>query len=124
MSTPVSIFLQGSYRNATNIYGDSDIDVVVLHENIFYHNKHELPPDQQLAHDSHFVVASYDWKQLHADTLSTLTRAFPHGAVRAGNKSIKVKTGIGGMEADVVPAMQYRGYAHFRHPEDLLAHWG
>jgi tRNA nucleotidyltransferase (CCA-adding enzyme) len=25
----VDIFLQGSYANATNIYGDSDIDVVV-----------------------------------------------------------------------------------------------
>jgi tRNA nucleotidyltransferase (CCA-adding enzyme) len=25
----VDIFLQGSYRNFTNIYGDSDVDVVV-----------------------------------------------------------------------------------------------
>lgn len=30
------IFLQGSYKNTTNVYGDSDVDVVIRLDSIFY----------------------------------------------------------------------------------------
>jgi len=32
----VDVFLQGSYPNSTNIYGDSDVDVVVRYPNTWY----------------------------------------------------------------------------------------
>ena len=30
------IFLQGSYKNDTNVYGDSDVDVVIRLDEIYY----------------------------------------------------------------------------------------
>src|SRR4051812_1571226 len=38
------IYLQGSYRNDTNIYGDSDVDVVVQLDSSFQFDVSELPP--------------------------------------------------------------------------------
>ena len=32
------VYLQGSYTNHTNIRGDSDVDVVVETQSVFYHN--------------------------------------------------------------------------------------
>lgn len=34
----LEIFLQGSYKNDTNIRGDSDVDIVVVTPDTFYHN--------------------------------------------------------------------------------------
>ena len=30
------VFLQGSYKNTTNVYGDSDVDIVLCHNGAFY----------------------------------------------------------------------------------------
>ena len=38
------VYLQGSYPNHTNIYGDSDVDVVAETSSVFYHN---VPDDQR-----------------------------------------------------------------------------
>ncbi len=35
------VYLQGSYKNATNVRGDSDVDVVVQLKSTFYHNLNE-----------------------------------------------------------------------------------
>jgi hypothetical protein len=41
------IFLQGSYKNSTNIRADSDVDVVVQSNEVFYTDLSRMPPDQQ-----------------------------------------------------------------------------
>jgi tRNA nucleotidyltransferase (CCA-adding enzyme) len=43
----LDIFLQGSYANDTNIYGDSDVDVVVFYDETFHYDWSQLPPDRQ-----------------------------------------------------------------------------
>ena len=45
MGSP-SVYLQGSYRNHTNIAGDSDVDVVVETSGVFYDNL--TPEERQL----------------------------------------------------------------------------
>lgn len=45
----VLIFLQGSYGNDTNIYADSDVDVVIRLDSIFRGDRSQLPADQQAA---------------------------------------------------------------------------
>lgn len=39
-----TIFLQGSYKNDTNVYGDSDVDVVIRLNEIYYTDLDHLPP--------------------------------------------------------------------------------
>lgn len=123
-SRGVEIFLQGSYGNSTNIYGDSDIDVVVLYENTFHKDMSRLTPAQQQLHEATFPPATYHWRDLHHDVVAALQSHYGASAVKPGNKSIKVTTGHGTKPSDVVPAMQFRRYATFNNRNDLSAHWG
>jgi Nucleotidyltransferase domain len=120
----VEIFLQGSYANATNTYGDSDIDVVVLYGDTFYKDMSSLSLPERQAHERAFGPATYQWSDLRRDVLSALTAHFGAGNVAPGNKAIKVKTGAGRMTADVVPAVQFRRYATFADADNHTAHWG
>ena len=108
------IYLQGSYRNATNIYGDSDIDVVVELKSAFTRDVSNLPPEQigfQLA--AHPEAVIYDWPEFRADVLRTLQNYYGAGRVRQGDKCIKVSFGPGQIAADVVPALTHRKYNYF-----------
>lgn len=42
-SKSYKVFLQGSYGNDTNIYSESDVDVVIQLDSTFYHNLESLP---------------------------------------------------------------------------------
>jgi hypothetical protein len=120
----VDISLQGSYGNATNTYGDSDVDVVVLYENTFCKDMSALTQAQQQLHEASFPPATYRWSELRDDTLAALQSHYGDDAVTVGRKSIKVDTGSGGRPSDVVPAVQFRRYATFTDSNNLAAHWG
>lgn len=118
------IFLQGSYVNDTNIYGDSDIDVVVLYRGSFHKDLSNLPLQQQQLHELTFFAASYNWANLRDDVTMALKSHFGVNSVIQGKKSIKVKTSAMSKPADVIPALEFRRYAHFNSQNDLSAHWG
>ncbi len=120
----LDIYLQGSYANSTNIYGDSDIDVVVLYSGTFYKDLSALTAAEQQRHESTFAVATYTWPNLRDNVLRALRAHYGNGAVILGKKSIKVMTGSGRKPSDVVPAMQFRRYATFPNAHDAMAHWG
>ena len=120
----VDIYLQGSYANTTNIYGDSDVDVVVFYENTFFKDLSKLTYQEQAAHEAAYGPASYHWTNLRDDTLAALRNYFGTNAAWLGKKSIKVKTGYGTKESDVVPAVEFRNYTKFVNRNDMLAHWG
>ncbi|MGA2269052.1 MAG: nucleotidyltransferase [Bryobacteraceae bacterium] len=123
-SRGVDIFLQGSYANSTNIYADSDVDVVVLYGSTFYKDLSALTPAQQQFHEALFPPAAYLWTHLRDDTLNALRSHYGNNSVTLGRKSIKVQTGCGRRPSDVVPAVQFRRYATFVDRNNLTAHWG
>jgi hypothetical protein len=120
----IDVFLQGSYANTTNIYGDSDIDVVVLYPNTFHKDMSALTPTQQQLHESIFPLATYQWSHLRSDVLDALQSHFGVAAVTQAKKSIKVVTSNGRKPSDVVPAVQFRRYATLVDQNSLTAHWG
>src|SRR2546428_7092405 len=91
----VEIFLQGSYANSTNIYGDSDVDVVVLYPYTFHKDMSRLTPAQQQLHEALFPTATYQWSHLREEVLGALRSHYGAAAVTSGKKSIKVQTGSG-----------------------------
>ncbi len=119
----VEVFLQGSYANFTNIYGDSDIDVVVLYATSFTRDVSALTPLEQQAEDAAFPPATYQWSQLRDETIVALRAHFGSGAVSIGKKSIKVQTPYG-RPSDVVPAIEFRRYATFVNAGKYTAHFG
>lgn len=120
----LDIYLQGSYANSTNIYGDSDIDVVVLYPSTFYEDISRLTATEQQIHASAFSVATYTWQNLRDDVVRALRAHYGSSAVTPGKKSIKVATSTGRRPSDVVPAMEFRKYATFPNPKEFRAHWG
>jgi hypothetical protein len=120
----VEIFLQGSYANSTNIYGDSDVDVVVLYANTFHSDVSALSPTHRQLHEISYAPADYSWSQLRDDVLNALRSHYGTRAVVQGRKSLKVETGSGLRTSDVVPAVQFRRYATFVGRGNLSAHWG
>jgi hypothetical protein len=103
------VYLQGSYKNHTNIRGDSDVDVVVQLNSTFLINSaffENLPvnPKRQFG----FRDASYGWEEFRSDVLKALRNYYGPGRVREGRKSLKVQTSY--LPADVVVSLQYRKY--------------
>jgi predicted nucleotidyltransferase len=111
------IFLQGSYKNDTNIRGDSDVDVVVKLTSTFSSNKDELPAEEQQLHKEAYRDATYSWTDFRRDVLESL-RKYYGSLVTEGNKSIKIAARPGTLNADVVVSCQYRKYRRFRSSTD------
>lgn len=107
----VSIYLQGSYRNSTNIHGNSDVDIVVQTNNVFYGNTSDLSKEKKDIYESNTNSSPYTWGVYKKEVLDTLINYFGSDNIEIGNKSIKINTG--NYEADVVPCIQYRKYIDY-----------
>jgi len=113
-------YLQGSYRNSTNIYGNSDVDLVVELTSTFYHN--EMTETQKSALG--FSPASYSLSNFREDVISALRNHFGSTYVdTAGSKSIKVLPNNGRLKGDVVVAATYRYYEDTRLIAEGITFW-
>lgn len=113
-SGSIKVYLQGSYKNDTNVRADSDVDVVVELTTAFGHNAHELSVDQKTAHDQSYGNAVYDWSNLKNDVVTALVKYYGSKNVdTTGNKSIKLLPEPGRLKADIVPVIKYRNYDYF-----------
>jgi len=99
------VYLQGSYKNDTNIRGDMDVDLVVQLNSTFSSN---LSEEQKRY--LRLSPASYRWEDFRLDVLRALKDYYGSLTVAEGNKSIKVKATSGRLPADVVVCVQYRRY--------------
>ena len=56
-----SIFLQGSYGNDTNVYRDSDVDIVMRLNQTYYADKSALSEGAKSNYDKAFSPATYSY---------------------------------------------------------------
>ncbi len=106
------VFLQGSYGNDTNIYSESDVDVVIRYDGAFFHDLSELPSDQQTLFNSTFSNGDYSYNDFKNHVKDALDKVF-QGDVIPGRKAIKVKANGSRRNVDVVPAFEFRRYFKF-----------
>jgi hypothetical protein len=106
------VYLQGSYKNYTNIRADSDVDIVVQLNRTFRFNISGLPASEQEAIGRAYSAATYTFPQFYADVLAALNAYYEARTIR-GNKSITIPAQSGRLDADVVPCLQYRKYVYF-----------
>jgi len=99
------VYLQGSYKNDTNIRGDMDVDVVVQLNSSFYSNLNE-----QGKIFLGIIPARYGWSEFRNDVLEVLTDYYDSNNVSEGNKSVKIKSENNRLPADVVVCVQYQKY--------------
>lgn len=107
-----TIFLQGSYGNDTNIFSDSDVDVVMRTESVYYYDTDELSPSDRAAFDQAFSLASYQLSDFKKDVITQLTRRFG-SSVTVGSKAIFIKGEGSRRDADVLPCAELRRYRKF-----------
>jgi hypothetical protein len=100
-------YLQGSYRNSTNIRGNSDVDLVVELTSVAYSNL----TDEQRQHLK-LTPASYTWSAFRNHVIRALVDYYGARLVdTSGSKSIKVLPDSGRLKADVVVAARYNYYS-------------
>jgi len=107
------VFLQGSYGNDTNIFAESDVDVVIRLNSIMRSDLSALPPDQQAAYHQTFAKATYTFGEFKSGVITRLSNAFGASDVASGNKAIKIKANSSRRSADVVACYQFRRYFRF-----------
>lgn len=112
-SVDFEVYLQGSYRNDTNIRGDSDVDVVVELRSTFYAETSGLSFADKSNYDRAFSPSSYGIDAFRADVRQALARYFGSGAVTNGDKALKVAAASGRLPTDVLPCAQWRNYVAF-----------
>lgn len=112
--TDFEIYLQGSYRNTTNIRGDSDVDVVIQLNSSFLANTSNLSFTETIRYSNSFGCTYYGWDEFRADVLEALQTYYGRQNIDdTGNKSIKLKKTPGRLAADIVPCLEYRQYTSF-----------
>jgi hypothetical protein len=108
-----SIFLQGSYKNDTNIYADSDVDLVIRLNDVFYSDLANLPADDQVTFNAAKSDASYNLHNFRSEVLSWLITKYGADVV-PGKKAIFVKGNGNRRDADVLPCAKLRRYYSFK----------
>lgn len=100
------VYLSGSYKNDTNIYGESDVDVVVELTSTFYYNL-----TTQQASNVSIIPATDGFSDFKKCVIRCLERRFGTSNVRVGNKAIVVLPGTSNrLYADVLVCQTYRYY--------------
>ena len=110
------VFLQGSYKNDTNLGGDSDVDVVVR-------LTHRLRPrvaaltGKPLQEDASHKGAYQRWQSFRGNALKAM-RARYGKAVKSGRKTLKIPKGTLQADADLVVTLSYRDGIAFYLPRE------
>lgn len=108
--------LQGSYLNHTNIYGDSDVDVVVKLTMPFQEDLTGLSSTEVDRFWDSYVDIDYDFWEFHSTVSTALSRYYGSANIEHGDKAIKVKATDDtplSIDADVVACAEYRRYHSF-----------
>jgi hypothetical protein len=107
-----NVFLQGSYGNDTNIFKESDVDVVICLDSIFTYDLSNLPPEQKQKFTAVHGAAPYTHKHFREDVLAALYARFG-GHVKPGTKAVMIEPLHKRRKADVLVATQHRKYNRY-----------
>lgn len=98
----VSIFLQGSYRNNTNVRQNSDIDIVMRYDDAYYSDLQRLSESDKAIYNAEILSAGYNFDELKRGTETALKQAFGND-VKRKNKCIQINGNSNRITADVIP---------------------
>lgn len=117
----LNTYLQGSYKNSTNVRGDSDVDMGARTSDIFFYDLSELPDEAPASGTYGYAgkslrarvqesisPASYTYREYRRDVYASLMKEY--GNVTDGNKAITVAGNTYRLDADVLPCIAMRWY--------------
>jgi len=108
------VFLQGSYGNDTNIWAESDVDVVIRYDRAFFHDIKERPADEQAAFNAAFPTnGTYSYDDFKEHVRQALRAKFGN-SVEPDTKAIRIEASGNRRNADVIVAFEFRRYHKFK----------
>ncbi|MBM2620951.1 nucleotidyltransferase [Actinoplanes sp. LDG1-06] len=107
------VFLQGSYANATNTRGDSDVDVVVMLTSTMYPDVSRLLPADQDRQQRGRRAGTTSAGRFRTLVHQALIDYYGTDRVHPKNKCLRVDRTAGYVDADVVPTLQHRLYTSY-----------
>lgn len=102
----ITVLAQGSYANRTNVRQDSDVDICVVCRDVFFFDLPQGVPRENYGIPS----ATYEYSQFKNEVGIALMNYFGGSSVTRGNKAFDVHANSYRIDADVVPAFEYRRY--------------
>jgi hypothetical protein len=112
--------LQGSYANSTNVFRDSDVDILIRLDSTFYHDAPSLPADQYQRFERAFPgTATYGLPEFKAEVATWLRQHFT--AVDVGQKAIFIPESGQRRDCDVLTCAQFNHYYRFTDTEERFA---
>jgi hypothetical protein len=106
------VFLQGSYGNDTNIFAESDVDIVICYLDAFFYDLEHLPADQQKLFKTTMGDAPYAYNTFKAHVLVALAQTFGD-SVQPSKNAFKIAAYGTRRSADVICAFRHRRYTTF-----------
>jgi hypothetical protein len=106
------VYLQGSYRNSTNIRGDSDVDIIVQCTSLVHDNTDLLTAQQKVSHAQSTFQPTYYLSHFKDDVITALSNYYGSQYVNPSSKSIKLLADIHNnrLNADIVPCITHRSF--------------
>jgi len=112
--------LQGSYANDTNVYRDSDVDVIIRLDSVFYHDAPALPADQYRIFQRNYPgTAAYGLPEFKAEVANWLRQKF--GNINVGQKAIFIPRNNGRRDCDVLPCARFKSYNYVTENDESFA---
>ena len=102
----ISIFPQGSYRVRTNIRLDSDVDICVRLNSVYYCDY----PDGKSDKDYGLVSSDFSFSEFKNLVQEALIDRFGEESVSRGNKAFDVHANTYRVDSDVIPTFVHRRY--------------
>lgn len=106
------IFLQGSYGNDTNIYADSDVDVVICLTSVYYGDISNLTEEEKARYEANRSPAGINFDEFKAQVLAWLQEKFGAG-VTAGKKAIFIPGNGHRRDADVLVCVTDKAFISY-----------
>ena len=103
------VHLQGSYGNNTNVWADSDVDIVLKHTGAFYYDITGMSQGEQQAFNGVFSKnAEFGYMQFKADAEGFIKRLY--NGVATGKKAVFIPGNNNRRNADVLLCQEFRRY--------------
>ncbi len=106
------IFLQGSYGNDTNIYADSDVDVVICLTSVYYGDISYLNDEEKARYEANRSSGGINFNDFKAQVLAWLKEKFGAG-VKVGGKAIFIPGNGSRRDADVLVCVANKTFTSY-----------
>lgn len=107
-----SIFLQGSYGNDTNIYADSDVDIVICLTSVYYDDLSYLNDEERARYEANRSPGGINFKEFKAQVLAWLREKFGD-SVKSGKKAIFIPGNGTRRDADVLVCVANKAFTSY-----------